>query len=124
MSKIPRISDAEWTVMDVLWKKSPLTGNEVFSVLSNTDWTLKTLKTLLNRLVNKKAISYKQDSRIYHYFPIITREECMQIENSTFLRKFYQGSVKSMFTGFVKSENLTREDIDELKDIIEKYKEE
>lgn len=124
MSDIPKISDAEWAVMEILWNEYPLSANEVFEKLkSNTNWQLKTLKTLLNRLVKKGAISFTQENRKYLYSPLVSKEHCMKYENITFLQKFYQGSVKKMFTSFAENENLSLEDIDELKKIIERKKE-
>ncbi len=123
MENLPKITDAEWTVMDILWKKSPLSGKDVFEELKDkTDWKIKTLKTLLNRLVNKKAITFKQKSRVYLYSPLVSREDCIGFENKSFLHKFYQGSIKKMLTGFVENENLSSEDIEELQKIIDKHK--
>ena len=59
MKKIPKISEAEWEVMKLLWSKNPLTANKIVEVLSRKKpWKPKTIKTLLNRLANKEAIGY------------------------------------------------------------------
>ena len=56
MAKIPRISEAEWQVMDVIWTCSPQTAGDVVAVLAPTsDWTPATIKTMLNRLVRAAA---------------------------------------------------------------------
>lgn len=57
MKEVPQISDAEWRVMQVIWDKSPITANEVVDKLkNNTHWKPKTIKTLIRRLVEKKAL--------------------------------------------------------------------
>ena len=59
-----QISEAESVVMDVLWKRSPLSAEEVVSSLSGQqEWQEATVKTLLNRLLNKGAISAEKDGR-------------------------------------------------------------
>lgn len=124
MAKIPQISDAEWAVMDVLWARNPLTGNEVYQELvDNQEWQLKTVKTLLNRLVAKKAIAFKTEGRIYHYYPLVSKNDCIKKENNSFLQRLYQGSVKKMITAFAENDSLSADDIRELKEILKKYEE-
>ena len=61
-----QISKAESAVMDVLWRRSPLTADEVVAALDKSqDWQEATIKTLLNRLLTKKAIRAEKDSRRY-----------------------------------------------------------
>ena len=70
MPTIPTISDAEWEVMAVLWTTSPLTANEVVDRLEGRKtWSPRTVKTLLNRLVNKKALAYETRGNRYLYRP-------------------------------------------------------
>lgn len=61
MKEIPRITDAEWEVMIVLWKKLPKTAGQISQELSNsTGWKLNTVKTLISRLVKKRAVGYEE----------------------------------------------------------------
>mgnify|MGYP001030092448 CR=1 FL=1 len=69
MKKTPNISEAEWEVMKVLWKSSPATANGIVKKLSGkTHWKRETIRTLINRLVQKKAVSFKKKGRQYHYW--------------------------------------------------------
>ena len=71
-----KISDAEQRVMEVLWKKSPQSAQEVIKALApQKNWQPKTVKTLLHRLLNKKILGFKQDKRKYLYFPLISRKK-------------------------------------------------
>jgi predicted transcriptional regulator len=57
MHEAMRITEAEWLVCQVLWRHSPQTANEIVDKLAGkTDWNPRTIKTLLNRLVNKNVI--------------------------------------------------------------------
>ncbi|WP_248927612.1 BlaI/MecI/CopY family transcriptional regulator [Paenibacillus hamazuiensis] len=120
MSDIPKISDAEWEVMKVLWSDSPLTASEVIEALEDrTDWKPKTIRTLLNRLVQKQAISYSQEGKIYAYFPLVSEDECVKSETASFLKRIYGGAFKPLLVNFLKEEKLSPEEIKELKHILE-----
>lgn len=123
MKEIPRISDAEWEVMKVLWAKSPMTAGEVIESLADeTDWNPKTIRTLITRLVQKEAIAFDPNSKPYVYFPLVAEEECTRAETQSFLKRLYGGALKPMLVNFLKDEKLSQEDIEELKSILEKRK--
>ncbi len=120
MKKIPKISDAEWLVMKVVWQKSPITAKEIIDFLSpTTEWKPKTIMTLLNRLVKKSALDFEKISRTYHFFPLIQEEECIKEESQSFITKIYNGSVKPMLVNFIQDSHLSKKDIEELKKILE-----
>ena len=120
MTDIPRISDAEWEIMKVIWSKSPLTANEVIEVLEDsTDWKPKTIRTLINRLVEKKALGVNQEGRLYSYFPLVAEEECLRAETQSFLKRIYGGAMKPFLVNFLREEKLSSEDIKELKNILD-----
>ena len=119
---IPQISQAEWRIMKLLWDKSPRTSNEIIELLDNdatVDWNPKTIKTLLNRLVNKGALDYDKEGRSYLYYPKVDESECRRAERKSFLGRVYSGSLKPMLAAFIEDEQLTKDDIEELKRILE-----
>jgi BlaI family penicillinase repressor len=121
MKNIPRISESEWQVMRVLWSNSPSTANKIVEALSKkTSWKPKTIKTLINRLVQKKAIDFEKKGREYLYFPVATEADCVKAESRNFLQRVYGGSLKPMLAAFIEEENLSAEDIKELKKILAK----
>lgn len=116
----PAISDAEWEVMKVLWGKSPATAEDVVGCLNaKTTWKPKTVMTLLNRLVKKGALGYEKKGRAYHYFPEFDEAECVRAEGASFLQRVYDGASKPMLVNFLKDANLSKEDIEELKGILD-----
>ncbi len=120
MKKIPKISEAEWQVMKVLWKKSSLTANDIVEILSKkTSWKRETIRTLINRLVRKKALGFKKQSRQYLYFPLIDESECIMEETKSFLDRIHGGSIEPMLAAFVESEKLSPEEIVRLKRILD-----
>ncbi|GMW03809.1 MAG: hypothetical protein AMXMBFR84_49430 [Candidatus Hydrogenedentota bacterium] len=120
MPNLPNISDAEWVVMRVLWDHSPRTANEVVEALErNTTWNPRTIKTLLNRLVKKKALGYQADGRVYRYYPLVQEAESVREESRTFLQRVYRGALTPMLAHFLESEKLSKSDIDELRRLLD-----
>lgn len=120
MRNIPSISEAEWEVMKVLWGKSPLTAQEVIDTLGDDKaWKPKTVKALISRLLKKEAISYVAEGKTYCYSPAVSEDECYRSERKSFLQRFYKGSPAPMLIHFLKDEKLTREEIQELKRILD-----
>ncbi|WP_058304116.1 BlaI/MecI/CopY family transcriptional regulator [Gorillibacterium timonense] len=117
---LPRISEAEWEVMKIIWSAPPRTANEVIEELEGSkDWSPKTVRTLIKRLVEKQALGYVQDGRIYSYYPLVKEEECVRAETQSFLKRLYGGTPKAMLVHFLKEEKLSREDIADLKRILD-----
>ncbi|WP_343069819.1 BlaI/MecI/CopY family transcriptional regulator [Clostridium aciditolerans] len=124
MKKLPKISDSEWEVMKVLWDKSPLTSSEIIEKLKPvTKWSPTTIYTLINRLVKKEAIKIEEGSSPYICYPIISKEDYTKKEYKSFLSKVYNGSLNLMISNIVEEQNLSDEEIDELKKILDKSKE-
>ncbi len=121
MKRIPKISESEWQVMKVLWVSSPRTANEVVEELTGaTSWKPKTIRTLLNRLVVKKALGFEKDGREYRYYPLVSEAECVQAESHSFISRVYGGALRPILAAFLESEDLSKEDIEDLKRIIKK----
>ncbi len=119
MKKTPKISEAEWEVMKLLWKSSPATANDIVKQLSGkTHWKRETIRTLINRLVQKKAVAFKKKGRQYHYYPLFTESECVKSETRSFLKRFGKSSVEPMLAAFVEEENLSPERLGRLRRIL------
>ena len=115
-----QISDAEAVVMDVLWKRSPLSADEVVMALSSRqDWQDATVKTLLNRLLKKGAIDAEKDGRRYLYAPVLQREAWVQGESESLLDRVFGGRVAPLVAHFSEQRKLSRKDIAELRKLLE-----
>ncbi|MDF2672445.1 MAG: beta-lactamase [Clostridiales bacterium] len=124
MIEIPRISEAEWEVMKILWVKSPSSANQIIESLSGSNnWKPKTVKTLISRLVKKNAIGFTQDNRVYYYYPLVDEDECLKAESQSFLNRVYGGALKPMLINFLREEKLSMDEIDELKRILDERNE-
>jgi len=125
MPKPPKISEAEWEVMNVLWQSSPLTASDVVNdVGSRMQWHPKTVKTLLARLVRKGALRYRQEGNRYLYTPVHPRERHVEAESRSFIERVFGGSATPALVHFVDAMTLSDEDVDELRQVLERKQKE
>jgi BlaI family penicillinase repressor len=122
MSKIPRISDAEWEVMKVVWGSGPCSTSEIVEALVRADPSRhpKTIKTYLGRLAAKKALGFRKEGRGYLYRALVTESECVKAVSKSFLERVFGGSMRPMLAHFVESNELSTEEIQELKRLLDK----
>ena len=114
-----RVSSAEGIVMEALWRKAPLSADEVAAEVAEPQgWTEATVKTLLNRLLSKGAIAAAKDGRRYLYRPLLAREDYVSAESKSLLDRLFEGRVSSLVTHFSEREKLSAEEIAELKRLI------
>ena len=115
-----QISEAESVVMDVLWRRHPLGAEDVVLALADRqDWQEATIKTLLNRLLNKGAISAAKDGRRYLYSPLLRREDWVLEESRGLLDRLFDGRVAPLVAHFSEQRKLSRKDIAELRKLLE-----
>lgn len=116
---LPKISDAEWEVIKIIWSNPKITSSEIIDKINyKSEWKPSTIKSLINRLLNKKAISFEKKSKEYYYYPLVSEDECVKEESKSFLNRVFNGSINLMFVNFVKSEKLSEEEINKLRDIL------
>ena len=117
----PQISDSEWNVMKVVWESGPLTAGQIVQrMASQSDWHPRTIKTLLSRLVKKGAVAMEEDGKRFLYRAKVTREACRRYETRSFLSRVFDGAVAPALVHFLKQSDLSREEIEELKKILER----
>ncbi|MCK0070626.1 BlaI/MecI/CopY family transcriptional regulator [Kordiimonas laminariae] len=113
------ISEAESKVMEALWRTYPLSAEDITgSVGEEQNWRTGTVKTLLNRLLSKGAISAEKQGKKYLYSPVLARDEYLSTEGESVLNRLFGGSVSSLVSHFSKHEKLDQKDIAELKKLI------
>jgi BlaI family transcriptional regulator, penicillinase repressor len=121
MSRIPKITEAEWTVMRVIWNKHPITANEVVETLSGTtNWSHKTIKTLISRLTNRGVLTYEKRGRAFYFSPTVTEEASIERESESFLSRFFGGSLNPMLLYFVERGKISESELEELKGLLHK----
>jgi len=121
MKRMPRISEAEWEVMKAVWQGFPCSADEIMVRLIRSDptWHPKTVRTLLNRLIKKKALGFRKEGRIYFYRPFVSEAECIDAASESFLGRVFGGSLKPMLAHFVDRKKLSAAEIKELRDLLD-----
>ncbi len=120
MNRTTKISEAEWEVMKLLWKNSPLATNDIVEILlKKTSWKRETIRTLINRLVKKRVLSFEKKGRQYHYFPMVGEAECIREETKSFLKRIRPSSIEPMLAAFVEKQQLSSKQIARLRRILD-----
>ena len=121
MKNIPKISETEWEIMRIVWASHPISAAEIIERLVATDatWHPKTARTLLARLVQKKALDYEPQGRAYVYEPLLTERECVTAVSESFVARVFGGSLKPMLAHFVEQRRLSRSDLAELQRLLD-----
>ncbi len=121
MQKVPQISESELEVMKVVWQLNQTTSGEIVDrLIENTDWKPKTIQTLITRLVTKGALKADHTGgKAYLYSPIISEQQYKAYANQSFLQKLYNGSVNQMLSSFIKEQQLTKLELENLKKLLD-----
>ncbi len=120
----PGLTAAEWYLMECLWEHSPRTGREVIEDMkTRQNWNRSTTLTMLRRMTEKNHIQCEESDGVRVYSPMIRREDALMEETGSFLHRVYAGSVSLLVNTLTQHQELTREEIDELYQILRKAEE-
>ena len=114
------LSDGEWKIMKLLWRKSPRSLREITVALeTETGWTRLTIHVMLKRLITKGAVRVDETVRVHGYYPLITRKDVAPEETESFLNRVYDGSIGMLFSALTERRALSQSDIAELRRILD-----
>ena len=115
-----RLPDAEFTVMKAIWSlNSPITTNEITNKLADKSLKPQTLLTVLKRLSNKGFLNIIKEGKQHQYKVLITEDEYLEIETGSFLKRYAGNSIGALVKTLYSEGELTQNDIDELRDILD-----
>ena len=114
-----RVTNSEWYVMDCLWEEHPRTLMQIVPVLKDRiGWSKSTCATMVRRMSEKNLSGYKEKGKTKYFFPKVKKEDVVVQETRDFLQRIYDGSVGMMMSALVKQNDLSKEDIHELQEIL------
>ena len=120
-----KISGAESQIMDALWRCGPLTPDGIIAEVGEAQgWAPGTVKTLITRLLRKKAIEGRREAGGYLYRPLISRADYVQSESQGLVDRLFGGEVAPLVAHFAEHRALTPRDIRHLKSLIAKLEDE
>ena len=114
------ISEAEWQVMNVVWRDQPVEAQQVIDQLAEAKgWSGATIKTMLHRLIKKKVLAFDQEGKRYLYRACVKRSDCVRQASRSFLDRVFGGSAAPALMHLVKASKLTSEEVAELRRLLD-----
>ncbi len=114
------IGEAELEVMKVIWRaKSAISSPEICKAVENHGWKRTTVMTFLARLAEKGVISAEKCGKTMYYTPIMTAKEYKKTQVKNLLKNVFDGSAKALVASLFEQENLSDNEIAELKAIFD-----
>ena len=114
------LTPAEWHVMECLWQHAPCTGREATVYLSrHAGWSRSTTLTMLRRMSEKGFIACQEANGINTYSPLLKQEDATLLETQSFLQRVYSGSAGDMIAAFIREEQITPEERDRLRRLLD-----
>ena len=115
-----KLTGSEWSVLDSLWQESPQTVMQLVANLGKTvGWAKSTTITTLRRMEDKGLVRCEQVGRGKAYTPAVEREQAVVAETHSFLDRVYQGSVGLMMSAMAKRQELSRDEVAQLRAILD-----
>ncbi len=115
-----KLTSGEWNILNCLWERSPRTVMQLAGELERTvGWARSTTITTLHRMEAKHLVRCEQAERGRAYVPLVERDQAVLAETRSFLNRVYRGSVGMMMSTMAKSEGLSREQIAQLRAILD-----
>ena len=116
-----KLTASEWSVLDCLWENSPQTVMRLVADLGErVGWAKSTTITTLRRMEEKGLVRVEQGARGKLYAPAVERERAAIAETRSFLDRVYQGSVGLMMSAMVKRQELSSDEVAELRAILDR----
>lgn len=117
MGDFARLSDAEYDLMELIWRlEPPVTTAMLHEQIRRsglTEWKPQTVLTFLHRMEKKHFLQSEKNGREWYYTPRVTREEYIQSETESFLKRYHGNSVAS-FVDSLQTKDVTGKDLEEL----------
>lgn len=125
MTRLKRLPDTEFEIMKVVWaNEPPVTTSVVMEQLGSArGWKTPTVISLMLRLVKKGFLRTEKNSKERTFFPTVAKEDYLKFETGNFLKLYHENSFLSLVNTLYGGKRLSEEDIDELKEWIEKRRE-
>ena len=114
------IGEAELEIMKVIWRADePVTSLDIGREVESKGWKKTTIATFLTRLVEKGALSAEKNGKLYYYTPLITEKEYRRAQTKNLIRTLYNGSVRDFAVSFFQENDLSDNEVEELRSIFE-----
>ena len=116
-----KLTEAEWQIMNALWKNRPATARQIANRLPNdVNWAYTTIKTMLTRLADKNAVKETKKGNVGCYEPILTRQNAQRNALKSLVNQAFDGAFGPLMHFLVEDQKLSETEKEELLKMIEK----
>ena len=116
-----QISNSEWEVMRLVWDQAPVPASEIVAQLqARHDWQASTIRTLIGRLVKKRAVRAVRDGKRFLFSARIGKDQCIQKESRSLAERVFGGEPAAMVIHLVKATRFTPEELQELRRVLDR----
>jgi BlaI family transcriptional regulator, penicillinase repressor len=114
------LSDAEWLVMNFIWEHQPVESSAVADALAEAnDWSEATVRTMLHRLLKKKALKTEPVGNKFRYRAAVSRHQCVRQAGRSFIQRVFSGACAPALLHFVDDCRLTPDEIRQLRKLLD-----
>jgi len=114
-----QIHASEWKIMECLWEESPKTLMQIVKAMNEqTGWAKSTVTTMVSRMESKGLLRFEEGGRAKLIYPAVSRDEVAAQESNSLLNRVFGGSVTSLMAQFVNNRSISRDEIDELYELL------
>lgn len=115
MKKSLGISEAEWIVMECFWQHAPRSAGEIHQMLQpESTWHLKTVHSLIGRLVKKGVLRREKIHGVNVFHPLVERATCIREASDSFLGRYFQANMAPMLAHYLDNEEVSEEELEEM----------
>lgn len=113
--KKTKLTDTEWKIMMLLWKKSPLTCRQIEDALKEeTGWSRHTIISFLKRMMEKNYIRMEEAKPARLYYPLLNKNETILRETRLFAKKIFGGKMGLLVSSLADSDDITKDEINSM----------
>lgn len=116
------LTKAEEQIMQVLWDLEKAFVKDIIDLLPEPKPAYNTVSTIIRILETKRFIDHEAFGKSHRYYPIISKEDYKSYATEKLMTGYFENSVESMFSFFVKEKKIDLKEADEILKLIEKFK--
>lgn len=110
-----KLTDTEWEIMMLLWKKSPLTCRQIEDALKEeTGWSRHSIISFLKRMMKKNYVCMEEAKPARLYYPLLNKNETVLQETRSFVEKVFNGKLGLLVSSLADSDDITKDEIDSM----------
>ncbi len=115
-----KLTKAEEPVMQIIWRLKTVFVKDVIKELPEPKPPYNTISSIVRMLEGKGFLGHKAYGKTHEYFPVITKGAYRKEMFKSIVSEYFDGSLSQVVSNFVEEETLNSEELNSLKEIIDK----